>query len=308
MYKNILILVLVLFLGLPSLAQNSINDYKYVVVPIQFEFLKGKDQYRTSTLTRYLFKKEGFEVYFDEEELPADLFQNRCLGLYADVLKVSSFLNIKTQIELKDCYGNVILLSKEGSTKIKEYHKAYPVAIRKAFESIEFLNYKYNPDSTVGSERQVITKTKPIQENTEEAQKAKVEVQRLKKEVEDLKRQKELAIAKAEFKTKIEDDAKKNKTQAKKIEAKGVVDNNTKELKESKLNITLEVLYAQAIGDGFQLVNAEPKVVMVLLKTAAPNVYTVKGKNAIVFKQDDKWIYSENDGIGKITEELNIKF
>jgi hypothetical protein len=68
------------------------------------------------------------------------------------------------------------------------------------------------------------------------------------------------------------------------------------------------VYYAQAITNGFQLVNSEPKIVMILWTTAAENVFIVKGKSAIVFKEDGFWYYSENDGkLGK-KQTLNIKF
>ncbi len=81
---------------------------------------------------------------------------------------------------------------------------------------------------------------------------------------------------------------------------------NSKVEKEKKpvTKSSLDLLYAQPLDNGFQLVDASPKIVMILVKTAAPNVYTVKGKEGIVFKEGDKWYYSENDS----KKELNIKF
>ncbi len=70
----------------------------------------------------------------------------------------------------------------------------------------------------------------------------------------------------------------------------------------------IEIFYAQPIKDGFQLVDKEPKVVMILLTTADKNTFIVKGKNAIVTKSDGKWLYSENDGTSKVQKVLNIKF
>ena len=47
---------------------------------------------------------------------------------------------------------------------------------------------------------------------------------------------------------------------------------------------------------------------MILLNTAAENVFIVKGKSAIVFKEDGFWYYSENDGkLGEKTT-MDIKF
>ena len=71
---------------------------------------------------------------------------------------------------------------------------------------------------------------------------------------------------------------------------------------------TKEIYYAQAIDNGFQIVDASPKIVMVLFYTAAKDVFIVKDKNAIVFKKDGEWLYSENDGTDKSSKIMNIKF
>ena len=41
--KRILLLVAIIGLSLKSEAQININNYEYVVIPLQYEFLKGKD-------------------------------------------------------------------------------------------------------------------------------------------------------------------------------------------------------------------------------------------------------------------------
>ena len=297
MLKKIILVVLVLFIGLSALAQNSINDYKYVVVPLQFDFLKGKDKYRTSTLTRHLFKKEGFEVFFDEEELPEELFKDRCLALYADVIKTSKIFKNTVQIELKDCYGNLVFLSQEGSTKIKEYKDAFPVAIKEAFKSIEALNYTYNPNSKVASNTYTVGKKDNLQKDKEAVDKAEAEVKRLKKEVEDLKKEKEIVNKATKSVTK-----KDSLTE-------GVKANSELELKQQDQETNLvkaesNLLKAKPNAKGFEIVDASNRLKMILLKTAAPNVYTVKGKEAIVFKEGDKWYYSENN----TKSELRIKF
>ncbi|RZN80253.1 MAG: hypothetical protein EVB11_11830 [Winogradskyella sp.] len=288
MFKKLVLIVTVLCISFKGLAQKNINNYKYVVVPMQFDFLKGKDKYRTSTLVRYLFKNEGYDVYFDEETLPEDLFKDRCLALYANVLKPSGFLKTRVQIELKDCYGELIFLSNVGQTKIKEYSKAYPVAIKQAFESVAFLNYKYEVSFEAAKEKEseIRDKFENVKENAEEAEKAKAEVERLKKEVEDLKRQKKEALKKAE-------------------EAKAIAKEEALKKEETEKTDKSPVFLAKITESGYQLVNAiSGKTEMELFKTAAPNVYTVKGKEAIVFKEGDKWFYSESD----TKKELNIKF
>ncbi|ARV09201.1 hypothetical protein BTO05_05935 [Winogradskyella sp. PC-19] len=305
MFQRLIFSVLVLLIGLSAFSQNDLNDYKYVVVPLQFDFVKGKDKYRVNSLTRYLFNSNGFKAVFDEEELPKDLFNNRCLAMYADVVKASGVFSTKLQIELKDCYGNQIFMSSIGKTKEKDLKKAYPIAIRKAFESVKFLDYKYNPNSegALKNKQQSTVASKVENVDTDaEAEKATAEVERLKKEVEELKKHKALEKAKQEAEAKAQLELKR-KTE----EEKNKLENEQRkrlELEKSKSITDSDLLYAQPTDKGFQLVDITPKVVMVILKTAAPNVFTVKGKNAIVFKEGDTWFYSEND----TKKPLNIKF
>lgn len=68
------------------------------------------------------------------------------------------------------------------------------------------------------------------------------------------------------------------------------------------------VLYAQPLKNGFQLVDNTPKVVMVLLKTGISDVYLVKGKDAIVYKEKGKWMLSNVTTTGNQVSKLNLKF
>ena len=54
--------------------------------------------------------------------------------------------------------------------------------------------------------------------------------------------------------------------------------------------------------------NSEPRIVMVLLTTGAENIFLVKDKNAIVYKEDGFWYYSENNEKLSDPESIDIKF
>ena len=41
-------------------SQSNLNDYKYIIVPNKFDFLKEKDQYQLNSLAAFLFNKYGF--------------------------------------------------------------------------------------------------------------------------------------------------------------------------------------------------------------------------------------------------------
>jgi hypothetical protein len=139
--------ILYLFIGLCFLSTRSLaQDSKYVVVPIQFDFLKGQDQFRANTLLRYLFRENGYQAFFDVEKLPEDLFQDRCKAIYSDVKKISGGLNVKVQIEIRDCRGELLFLSDIGKSKEKDLNKAYKIAIEAAFESFKSVNVSSQMD------------------------------------------------------------------------------------------------------------------------------------------------------------------
>ena len=83
------------------------------------------------------------------------------------------------------------------------------------------------------------------------------------------------------------------------------------EVKETTVEFMEEakdVLYAQPIKNGYQIVDTTPKIVMILLETAKSDLFLVKDQDAMVYKEDGKWFISKNDG-GKVSvKALNIKF
>ena len=125
---------------------QSINDYKAVIVPLKYDFLKTENQYRLSTMTKANLLKAGFQAFYGNEQLPAE-FGDRCDLLYVDVKRDNGFLVTKLFIEFRDCYGKVIFTSQVGKSKEKEYESAYRESLELAFVSINALHYKYNGKS-----------------------------------------------------------------------------------------------------------------------------------------------------------------
>lgn len=140
--------VITLFIGVLSVqmgvGQTSLNDYHYVVVPDQFEFLKGKDQYQVNSLTVWLLNKNGFNAYLDSQ-LPLALRRKPCKGLKAVIQTKENFLAFKSAVVFTDCFGNIVYTSEEGRSKDKDYRKSYHEAIRQSFESITALNITQLP-------------------------------------------------------------------------------------------------------------------------------------------------------------------
>ena len=129
---------------------QSVNDYKAVIVPLKYDFLKTENQYRTSTMTKANLIKAGFQAFYGNEQIPEGL-GDRCEFLYVDVKKDNGFLITKLFVEFKDCYGKVIYTSETGKSKEKEYEVAYRECLDMAFASINALHYKYNGKSITTS-------------------------------------------------------------------------------------------------------------------------------------------------------------
>lgn len=272
-------------------SQANLNDYKYVIVSKKYDFLNEADQYQINSLSKFLFNKYGFQALMEGENYPQDLIQNRCLALKSDLLKDSGIFKTKLIIELTDCNDQVIYTSPEGESREKEYKKAYTEATRNAFKHLELLNYKYVPkENTVAVSTPVSGANKEV---TQEIQKLKEEIQTLKeeqkREVVEVKKPTTVSIVK--------------KSEPKDQEVKQVVVSK-KEIAE----VSSDILYAQVTENGFQLVDNTPKVVCRISETGVKNVYLVENESAIIYKQNDEWIYEAiTKGVIK-QKKLNIKF
>ena len=122
---------------------QSVNDYKAVLIPLKFEFMKSDNQYRLATLSKFNLNKAVFKAFYDNEQLPKENY-DRCSLLYFDVIKEKSFLTTKVYITFKDCDRKIIFKSDIGISKEKDYQLAYTEALNKAFVSVYALQYKYN--------------------------------------------------------------------------------------------------------------------------------------------------------------------
>lgn len=271
-------------------SQSSINSYKYIIVPERFDFLKEKDQYQINSLTQFLFNKYGFEAVIQGSDYPEDLIGNRCLALNSDVTKESGVFKTKLKIELRDCNDKIVFTSKIGESREKEFKAAYNLAIRDAFRSIEALNYKYEPNENITS----LNTTSKSQATAEVSE----EIKQLKKEIQNLKKEKEI----------VKEVTKPNVGTPKvaKPKAKTVVQGKVDET--PAIQGVSNVLYAQAIDNGFQLVDSSPKVIYRIKHTNLKDVFLVEGNSAVIYKKGNDWVIEYYSGNTLEQETLNIKF
>ena len=174
--KNI---ILVLFLIMSNIfvfgQEKKVNNYKFIVVPEQFNFLKQKDEYKTSSLTKFLLKKNGFTVVLNSEQYPKDLRDNPCNGLKAFVLDKSSMFKVKVIIELRDCSNKILYTSDEGVSKLKEFKKGFQEAIRNAHASMNDIAYEPFLIETIAKDKKEIVTVNPVL--VEEVKEVKLEVE-----------------------------------------------------------------------------------------------------------------------------------
>ena len=245
--------VLFFFTSVMMFSQESLNEYKYIIVPSQYGFQKSEDSFKLNSLTKFLFNKAGYTAVLSTDIFPDDLAQNRCLALTAKLKKKSSMFSTKMNFDLVNCNNTVVFSSEEETSKEKEHKRAFQEAVRKTFEHIKAKNYKYTPKEVVEE-----VSTKEILEN--------------------------------------------------KSPNLGIITTNEENKTLSSTVIDSDILYAQPITNGFQLVDSSPKVVYVIQPTSLKDVYFIKDKSGIIFKQNGKWFleyYFNND---LIKRDLNIKF
>lgn len=131
---------------------QSVNDYKAVIIPLKYDFLKTDNQYRLQTITKLNLQKSGFQAFYSNEIIPAE-YADKCSFLYVDVKEEKVFLVTKLFIVFKDCNGTIIYKSASGKSKEKEFKSAYSGALNDAFKSVYALNYKYNATGFVAKSK-----------------------------------------------------------------------------------------------------------------------------------------------------------
>ncbi|NND25968.1 MAG: hypothetical protein EX263_01995 [Flavobacteriaceae bacterium] len=272
-------------------AQLSVNDYKYVIVEKQFHFQNEPDEYNLNQLVKHLFRKYGFKVIIEGEQLPSDLKSNYCLALTSEVTAKGA-LRTKAIVFLRDCDNNVVFTSNEGLTKEKDFARAYDLAIRNAFNSFSILNYKYVPNERITSQGKAEEETKAVEE-------AKQEIQDLKAKIEVLEESKKTEIKAA---PKIE---------------KQEISVEVKEEKPTKPTISdikeevAEAIYFKAVANknGFNLINSQSGITdFVIIKSELDDLFLVKNQGGVLYKKADTWLREYIKDDKTVVETLDIRF
>lgn len=180
-FSKILSICTVLFSTALS-AQEQLNNYKYIVVPNQFDFQKEAGQYRVNGLTKFLLEKQNFTVLLEGDTLPEDAIQNNCLVLKTTAIDDSSMFKTKLKFQFKDCQGKVVYTTEEGESREKKYIVAYNEAVRNAFSSLSNFTHKYEVKKTENEAEEVIVT--PLPKVTEAPLVEEVDEEEIDEEIE----------------------------------------------------------------------------------------------------------------------------
>lgn len=275
------------FLGVVSSSFAQLNSYKYFVVPKTFDIFSSENHLQTSTLIKYLFSEQGYNVIYDDE-LPPDLVNQRCLGLMVDLEKNSNLTWTRMTILLKDCNSVEIFRSPEGSSRSKDFREAYHESIREAFRVFETMNHNYQPPK-----EEVVTVNfgndiKSVEDTSEKPGKKEPVVMQVATPEEQSYR-----------------DRRPEPSDYTKAEVADMPEESADPVKTAPDSWT-----ARQTGNGYELVDSGSEVKLTLYKTSAPDVFLAKFGNVdgMVYKKDSNWYLEYYKDKELIVEELNIKF
>lgn len=304
MIKNISLIICALtFFVTQSYAQkNNLNTYKYIIVPVQYEFQKTEDAYQINSLTKFLFNRAGFNVFLSNEKFPEDAAKNACTTLKAIVVNKSSLLSTKMQIKLVDCFNNDVYITEEATSRIKDYKRAYHEAIREAFVELEDLNYKFQePVSEVAQAEKVVesSPSRPIVKEVVEA-------------VDDIQPKKETVTETKVEEIKVVDEQVEKVTEKKKSITKPIQEEIKEiDIKPAKLSIEGNY-YVEKWGvctiskneDGYSFKGGDENFEFaVLYKTSKPHMFIIK---YAAFKQP-QLVELDGNGNLKVDTENGVK-
>lgn len=159
--KKLLFFTSLLILGQPLLFAQSLSNYQYINVPNTFSFQKTPHQYNLNKHTQFLLNKYNFKAYIEGEEYDKLADINACEILR---LKATSkgFTTTKMNLFFIDCKGKTIYTSTVGTSRLKDFDKAYTEALRNIFKDPTIRMHKYVKPLPKKKKLATVVKPKPI--------------------------------------------------------------------------------------------------------------------------------------------------
>jgi hypothetical protein len=114
------ILVLV-FLSFTSFAQQN----KVIIISNKYEFQKVKNTYNINNMLKAILVSNSYQVFFDDEELPKEIAQNKCNALTGVLIDNSNMFLTKLKFQIRDCQNKLLFETAEVKTREKDIQNAY---------------------------------------------------------------------------------------------------------------------------------------------------------------------------------------
>ena len=121
-----------------------------VIIKHKYDFQTEPDAYNINNMFKGILLAEGFDVYFDDEELPLFVAQNRCNAINGVMLDKSNVFVTKLKFVLKDCQNKILFESAEVKSKEKNIQNGYIEALKLLSPELK----KYN--STLVQKKDVV--------------------------------------------------------------------------------------------------------------------------------------------------------
>lgn len=303
----------------------QLNPYKYIVVPTHFEAFKKVNQHQTSTIVKYYLTENGFPAVYDTQQ-PTELRIDPCQAAYVKLRDDSGMFMTRVALQFVDCQGEVVFETMEGTSKEKDYADAYKGAIAEAFQSLAGMGYSYAPgDDMAGTASESIGNQAASVNQPPGGQLTREESARgLEAAREAIPQRPESPVSGNVSAASRPDTADPGgsgaDTESRVSGASSQATDSGSPAPDSGSPArdsgspapdSGELLYAQEIENGFQLVDSTPKIRMKLMRTSQTDRYivVVDGETrGMLYQQDDFWIHEFYDA-GKLrTERIRIKF
>ncbi len=273
-------------------AQTEINAYKYLIVPTRFENFRQTNQYNTSTLTKYHLTQMGFPAVYDNK-LPRELRIDPCLGLMTAMVEEGNMFRSRIKFVFSDCEGKVVYETYHGESKSKDFAESYKEAIADALlGSMQGMTYSYDPPEDSQEEAAPVESVAAPTEVVAEASATEEVVQE--------------EVSAAEGAT--QEEVSGAETDVMEVEEQVIMAEESPQKEQTEAS---DLLFAQPIANGYQLVDSTPTVRMVLLNSSRPDNYIamVDGvAKGTVYQEGETWWHEYIQDNVIFREKLKVKF
>ncbi|WP_313598735.1 hypothetical protein [Epilithonimonas vandammei] len=163
--KNITIFLFVFLIAVVK--AQTVSDYKYIVIPAEFNDFKDNKAYGLSNLLEKSLKAKKYTVLSStKNDWPSDALMNPCSILNTDLLNDKSMFRNKLILQFKDC-SNKVIFTEKGSSMIKEFEPGFQDALKQTLVKIPVSN-----PTTIVSKVAETTSTEPFKKQLQGSKEA----------------------------------------------------------------------------------------------------------------------------------------